>query len=767
MENQKLLKSTKIVYLLIGLSISLVMVTDVNAWYSEGWDSKKELNFTNMVNEKLTDFPTYLSVDTTTLFNEGKLQADCGDLRFINDTDNTTIPYELENCDTAGGNSSIWLKLSYQPLGTSTVNMYYNNSLSSNGENATHVWDNNYKLVLHFAETSGNVTDSTTGGHNAHETVIQYNSSSACPYGICSNFQSGGIVRIADHSDLEPTSEYTIENWWNKTEAGTINSIHKRGSATNYPYIIIPDNNPNTLIAFDDGTGAGGWVTTSSLTNTWYYETTTWNTTSNILEWKRNITGHTNQWTGITSSPSTNAYDVGIGCYGTTYNSSTTTFWIDELRLSDIQRSDQWLNASYLGMDHVIGSETSQGVITNITSCQSLNQANTTYYLMNDILNYGVGDCFPVSANNITLECNDFKIDGTGSNDAIDLGTSDNFTVRNCNITNWGVGIRGDGASDFNSSNNEINDMAGYSIWLKNANNPNVEYNDLWLATNGGIRFESMNNPYISDVNTWDNGIGVSVGNGQGGELENVYSFDNTDVGFKFYQISILFAVNCSMINNVNSGLWLSHANVTFSIIQDNGIGVRIGTGGNCNVYNNLLNNTVNFQNDTVGSNHQWNTTNQTGTRRYSSGTNIGGNYYTHSNSSGYSDNCVDSDTDGFCDNSYQLSEFNIDYLPYSDEFVVTTTTTTIPTTTTTTIELLPIGNYTQWYCSDNLLVKNYTAKGENSTYEYIVCEYNCSSFLGKARCNYEPFVVWIVFIVLLIGIAVGLKFIINHNIFD
>jgi len=82
---------------------------------------------------------------------------------------------------------------------------------------------------------------------------------------------------------------------------------------------------------------------------------------------------------------------------------------------------------------------------------------------------------------------------------------------------------------------------------------------------------------------------------------------------------------------------------------------------------------------NTINSNAftNFNTTEQTGTRIYSTGPNIGGNYWTTPNG-GYSDTCTDSDNDGFCDSAFNPKSFSsctscpenrTDYLPYSDEY--------------------------------------------------------------------------------------------------
>jgi len=72
--------------------------------------------------------------------------------------------------------------------------------------------------------------------------------------------------------------------------------------------------------------------------------------------------------------------------------------------------------------------------------------------------------------------------------------------------------------------------------------------------------------------------------------------------------------------------------------------------------------------------NTEFNTTKQNGNRIYGLGTDIGGNYWTNSYGSGYSDTCNDNNIDGFCDEPLVLRDSNdtvdnIDYLPLSNKF--------------------------------------------------------------------------------------------------
>lgn len=87
-------------------------------------------------------------------------------------------------------------------------------------------------------------------------------------------------------------------------------------------------------------------------------------------------------------------------------------------------------------------------------------------------------------------------------------------------------------------------------------------------------------------------------------------------------------------------------------------------------IHNNLFNSTYNIGFGPVQYPNSWNITIAEGDRIYSLGEYIGGNYWTHPASKGYSDSCSDGDNDGFCDESYNITpdSTNVDYVPLSDK---------------------------------------------------------------------------------------------------
>jgi hypothetical protein len=90
------------------------------------------------------------------------------------------------------------------------------------------------------------------------------------------------------------------------------------------------------------------------------------------------------------------------------------------------------------------------------------------------------------------------------------------------------------------------------------------------------------------------------------------------------------------------------------------GIGL-VSDSNNNTIYNNLFNNTKNF--DISISTSKMNIT-KTKKTNIVGGPYIGGNFWDYPNGTGFSRTCTDSDNDGICDTSLTLDINNIDYLP-------------------------------------------------------------------------------------------------------
>ena len=302
----------------------------------------------------------------------------------------------------------------------------------------------------------------------------------------------------------------------------------------------------------------------------------------------------------------------------------------------------------------------------NINSCQNLNQEGQTYYLTQNIIDSTNSTCMNIIANNIILDCQGYMIDGVDNGYGI-YSEKSNITIKNCFIKDWGEGIYLYLSSDIKIINSTFSSNLGEGILFFSSSNNQV-INSTFSYNYYGITNYNSNTQITNSIFSSNEGDGILISYSSNVQITNSTFKSNSIRGLNFY-----LSNNSIVYNN---------------IIQDNYIGIYLEEGYGNKFYNNLLNNTKNFDYyGTIYPNY-WNTTRQTGTRIYSNGTEIGGNYWTNSSGNGYSDTCEDLDYDGFCDQPLNLTINNTDYLPLSNKFGVppttTTTTTTVPTTTTT-----------------------------------------------------------------------------------
>jgi parallel beta-helix repeat protein len=371
------------------------------------------------------------------------------------------------------------------------------------------------------------------------------------------------------------------------------------------------------------------------------------------------------------------------------------------------------------------------GASINVTECGSLSTEYETYYLTQDIINSSA-TCFS-TVNNIIFDCQWYTIDGINLGDGIRLESKNNITIKNCILTDWNNGIysyfsdniilenlkfdrnnldiymygtrtkchwnlinvTGTGNNSivfFNTSNIVIKDWNNNAseIILCGADNSVIDnitlnYNALTLVgtsyTNISNSFFNNSRIYLfssSNYNTFSNittnGIFFDTWN-QYNTLSNIVTRNST-IGIELHYYEQFNNFSNITVDSNRDGIRIGYHSdnniIKDSIIKNNYYGIYFESVGGNLIYNNLFNNTINVYYWGGSFGNKFNTTRQVGTRIYSAGTEIGGNYWTNPSGNGYSDTCTDADRDGFCDQPYILysdTYKDIDYLPLSNKY--------------------------------------------------------------------------------------------------
>ena len=300
------------------------------------------------VDGALSNFPVLVKL-TSSNFDFSKANSDGHDIRFTTDDGETIIQHERERHNSGSEVAEYWIKVpSVANDATTTIYMYYRTTDTSDSATTTGVWDDNFVGVWHLNQSTG---DTAT---------------SSCKGGMDGSFQGnlpdtgrGGIV--AEGQDLDGTGDYitisgsglantTREIWFYPDDLANYQGLvsmsdwatgaaHFKGEAGNAITWDVRDNGTSRKVSWS--TTTGGWRYAAGR-----YDGTAG--TSDIWGNEQERAENTAISTGLTILDSNmigNEYDAARDADGI----------IDEVRISDIYRADEWLKATYYsGLDQLL-----------------------------------------------------------------------------------------------------------------------------------------------------------------------------------------------------------------------------------------------------------------------------------------------------------------------------------------------------------------------------------------------------------------------------
>jgi parallel beta-helix repeat protein len=151
-----------------------------------------------------------------------------------------------------------------------------------------------------------------------------------------------------------------------------------------------------------------------------------------------------------------------------------------------------------------------EGSAATISSCGVNIDTSGVYYLIGDIIDSYASTCITISASDVVLDCQGYRIDGTDNSNSIGISIPTdlvNVTVRNCVITDWEGGIQV-GSSAVITGNNISSNYYG----IENTGNGATYYNN-YLNNTQEDYHETISLTFLV-TNTWYSTIdGYNVGN--------------------------------------------------------------------------------------------------------------------------------------------------------------------------------------------------------------------------------------------------------------
>jgi Concanavalin A-like lectin/glucanases superfamily/Domain of unknown function (DUF2341) len=179
--------------------------------FEKGWGYRKMITVDHtMVAGDLQHFPVLIDLTDSDL--RDKAQDDGDDILFMNGAEVATRLYhEIEEFDGSTGRLIAWVNVSSLSSSVDTsFYMYYGNVQSGNQQCPEKVWDSHYIGIWHMNSASGTITDSTTNKHDGIVSSMLYQS--AGKIGSSIEDDGTGYVDFGNQENYE-TQSLTYEIW--------------------------------------------------------------------------------------------------------------------------------------------------------------------------------------------------------------------------------------------------------------------------------------------------------------------------------------------------------------------------------------------------------------------------------------------------------------------------------------------------------------------------------------------------------------------------
>jgi parallel beta-helix repeat protein len=450
--------------------------------------------------------------------------------------------------NTASNNTNVGINLTSSKNNNLTNNTANNNTqygiyltLSSNNILTNNIASNNtnYGIWLNTSNTNNTLTNNTAN-YNNFGVHLASNSNNNTLTNNTANYNSNGFwLASIFNSTVSNNIASNNTNYGIYLEVCSGNNLTNNTANYNTLYGIIFVSNTNKSILINNTASYNvGWdfYSQSSAFNNTITNLTT-NDTNSSFTYNGSIylksatgtgrtdpAGYTNisHYLNITNSSAAWIYlnvsykDADVPA--AIWNTSTIQIWK--------YSSGQWWNATYVGTPDSIDTTnkyvyanitnfssiyTPLGEMLSVTACRSLASANQVYTLTNNLTgNQSTSRCIDVKANNVTLDCTGYGINGTfaGTTYGIYVGSYNSTTIKNCIVTNYTYGIYTTSSNLGNIINNTANNNTGYGIWLASSSSQNTLTNNTANNnTNYGITLDTSNNNTLTNNTATSNGL--------------------------------------------------------------------------------------------------------------------------------------------------------------------------------------------------------------------------------------------------------------------
>lgn len=292
----------------------------------------------------LTDFPALVVLNTnlTGFAYDRFASANAGDLRFANYSKTQELNYEIEKWNT-NGNSVVWVQVPALSGTNTYVWAHWGNDTETNppvGTTNGATWTDDYLGVWHM-QSDTSAPDSTTNLYHGSEVGTVTKQVDAL-IGDANDFdRNNDYFAVPDSADFTLSGAYTIHAWINSDVSGDVwegyFGTYTGGSAGFISTLRSTANNEFSIWTAGTWRYSGIALPDSS----WKHVVYTRNGTAGRVYYDGKLVAN------ISGLAGSNGGELQIGAAGTGWPANRFDGTLDEIRLSGIDRSSNWVWACW------------------------------------------------------------------------------------------------------------------------------------------------------------------------------------------------------------------------------------------------------------------------------------------------------------------------------------------------------------------------------------------------------------------------------------
>jgi len=337
------------------------------AWADSDYGYKRKITIQNgKVSGDEVDFPILLSVTYGSLAdtaNGGHVQSSNGyDIVFYDATETTLLSHEIEEYVNTTGQLIFWVKINSLSSTLDTIfYMYYGKAGVAVDPSSTNTWDVNYAMVQHMSDaTSNTILDSTSNDKDGTKQGVGHplETSTAKIY-EAQHFDGTQDYILLANDSFETQNTGTIEAWIKRDIAAKdgdcIFSTSVAGVGNLMRLTVFENSGFDLLFQhYKDGVGWNDVINGNTVLGTgWHHVAITsdgshWNFYVDGADDGENVAGGANSGRWFNDLAAGNhVVKIGSMVYGP---ASTSTFFDgieDEVRISSVNRSPNWLSTTF------------------------------------------------------------------------------------------------------------------------------------------------------------------------------------------------------------------------------------------------------------------------------------------------------------------------------------------------------------------------------------------------------------------------------------